>query len=492
MAICLSDFYTKATSKTLGDVELKHISHKDQVHVRHLVWSVRDDKKFAVQTLFHQLVGPRIDAQDFESLPDDELRQLARDFSRHELRRSLDDTPDPQVFVQFRNAVDNRFTKNLEELSATFKKMEFGISDHLRSVVSGMNYNPTLEALKKMGDMCQEQINSARKNLSELARPKLPAFEVPTFFDAYKAAGIPDIVGFNLSCRLADTISSMSVVEQVSKQQEQVSKSLIETVTRQFNISTQIAFDSLAEQIKAIQSWTSFNLNILSGFAQFWEDFEVNYHVTEEKAVRVLKKYNWFVSPSVPSSFVYEAVRIGRKKGNQLGAINALFWEYFSENNFENLSLLIEGWSSSPLFTRRRIKIIKDCVSALKDANRRSNPCNVVLPTLIAQIDGALTRYKKQKGFNLSTKKPKKHLEELKTWFEAEAADQDVLSPRMLDLANYLFFEILFQSAYHGQPLGNPFTFSRHKIMHGEYLTYGRKDNTVRAFLILDFLAALK
>ena len=401
--------------------------------------------------------------------------------------------PDQQVFFQFRDAVDTRFTKNLEELSAIFRKMEFGISDQLRRVASGLNHNPTLEALKKMAGEPQEQINNAMKSLSELARPKPPTFEIPTFFDAYKAAGIPNILEqLTLSSRLSDTISSMSVIKQITKQQEQISNNLIETVTRQFHIPTQIAFDSLAEQIKAIQSWTSFNPNILSGFTKFWEDFEVSYHVTEEKAVRVLKKYNWFVSPSVPASFVYEAVRIGRKKGNQLRAINALFWEYFSENNFENLSLLTEGWSSSPLFTRRRMKIIKDCVSALKDANRRSNPCNVVLPTLIAQIDGALTKFKNQKGFSFSAKKSKNHLEELKTWFEAEATNQDVLSPRMLDLANYLFFEILFQSAYLGQPLGNPFTFSRHKIMHGEYLTYGRKDNTIRAFLILDFLAALK
>lgn len=34
-------------------------------------------------------------------------------------------------------------------------------------------------------------------------------------------------------------------------------------------------------------------------------------------------------------------------------------------------------------------------------------------------------------------------------------------------------------------------TFNRHKIMHGEYLKYGRIDNTIRAFLILDFLATL-
>ncbi|MFY9611280.1 MAG: hypothetical protein WAU45_22060 [Blastocatellia bacterium] len=344
MAICLSDFYTKTTSKTLGDVELKHISYNDQDHIRDLIWSVTDDKQFAVQTLYHQLVGPRIDAQDFESLPEDELRQLARDYSRHELMRSSDDMPDQQVFFQFRNAVDTRFTKNFEELRATFRKMEFGLSDQLRRVASGMNHNPTFDALKNMAGARQEQINSAMKSLSELARPKLPTFEISTFFDACKAASFLDIVEqLNLSSRLADTISSMSVIEQVVKQQEQISSNLIETVRRQFHIPTQIAFDSLAEQIKAIQSWTSFNPNILGGFTKFWEDFEVNYHVTEEKAVRVLKKYNWFVSPSVPASFVYEAVRIGRKKGNQLKAINALFWEYFSENNFENLGILVEG-----------------------------------------------------------------------------------------------------------------------------------------------------
>jgi hypothetical protein len=489
MSICLSDFHTKTTSKTLGDVELKHISYKDQSHIRDVIWSVKDDKQFTVQILYHELVSPRIDAQVFESLPEDELRQLTRDYSRHELRQSLDDIRDPEVFFRFRNAVDNRFRTDREELGAAFRKMELGISSQLKSVGSGLNYDPTLGALKKAVEARQEQINTSVKNLSELARQKLPTLEIPTLVDAYKAAGMPDILQ-SLSSRLADTISSISGIEQIVKQQEQISKNLIETVTSQFHIPAQAAFDSLAEHIRAIQSWTAFNPAILSGFTKFWEDFEATYHITEDKAVRVLKKYNWFVSPSVPASFVSEAVRIGRKKGNQNKALNALFWDYFSENNFENLSVLVEGWSSSPLFTRRRMKIIKDCVSVLRDAKGRSNPCNVALPTLIAQIDGVLTKFRKQKGFNFSGKK--KQMEELKPWFETETTNQNVLSPQMLDLANYLFFEILFQSANHGQPLANPFTFSRHKIMHGEYLTYGRKDNTIRAFLILDFLAALK
>jgi len=56
------------------------------------------------------------------------------------------------------------------------------------------------------------------------------------------------------------------------------------------------------------------------------------------------------------------------------------------------------------------------------------------------------------------------------------------------ELANEVFLNILFQGSQRGEPLKTPFTFNRHKIMHGEYVKYGRIDNTIRAFLILDFL----
>jgi hypothetical protein len=59
-------------------------------------------------------------------------------------------------------------------------------------------------------------------------------------------------------------------------------------------------------------------------------------------------------------------------------------------------------------------------------------------------------------------------------------------------IGEYLLLEILFQEAFQGQDLTIPSTFSRHKILHGEYINYGRIDNTIRAFLILDFLHYLE
>lgn len=50
---------------------------------------------------------------------------------------------------------------------------------------------------------------------------------------------------------------------------------------------------------------------------------------------------------------------------------------------------------------------------------------------------------------------------------------------------------VICQKSQIGKPLEAPFTFSRHKILHGGYVKYGRIDNTIRAFLVLDFLASL-
>ncbi len=61
-----------------------------------------------------------------------------------------------------------------------------------------------------------------------------------------------------------------------------------------------------------------------------------------------------------------------------------------------------------------------------------------------------------------------------------------------LKIGSDFILNTLFQSAYTGQDLKRPFGLSRHKIMHGENITYGRKDHLFRSFLILDFLYGIE
>ena len=182
----------------------------------------------------------------------------------------------------------------------------------------------------------------------------------------------------------------------------------------------------------------------------------------------------------MPLTFIFEVVEIGRRKGNQRKTINRLFIDYFSSNNFENLEKLVDGWETNEIF-KSRMKIFRDCISVMRNAKGKYNPSTIVLPTLIAQIDGIRIEFMNRNGLSFWTKD-----RVWKGWFKGQTPNQ-----KLLDLANDIFLNILFQKSQPGRPLETPFTFNRHKIMHGEYLRYGRIDHTIRAFMISDFLATL-
>ena len=210
-------------------------------------------------------------------------------------------------------------------------------------------------------------------------------------------------------------------------------------------------------------------------FAEYLEKLYEDYEITQEQAVEILRKYRWFFSPSMPVTFVAKVVEVGNKNGNQRGVINALFIGYYSQNNYRELTELVHSWSNNPLF-KPRMKILLDCVRTLKLAHSRLNPANVVLPTLIAQLDGILTDYTAKHQRNPQFKSQFRQL------------TQNEYQP---ELVNDVLLELLFQKAIAGQPLAVPFIFNRHKIMHGEYIRYGRMEHVIRTFLLLDFLAHL-
>ena len=151
----------------------------------------------------------------------------------------------------------------------------------------------------------------------------------------------------------------------------------------------------------------------------------------------------------------------------------------------------MDGLETNEIF-KPRIKIFRDCVSVMRNAKGKYNPSTIVLPTLIAQIDGIRREFMEQirrefmEQNGLSFNPKKRNVVGWKVWFKGQTSNQE-----LLDLANDIFLNILFQKSQPGRPLETPFTFNRHKIMHGEYLKYGRIDNTIRAFLISDFLATL-
>jgi len=416
----------KSKSKLFGEMELKRISIGDLQSFIKLLDKVKDDREFTVKVLHHQIILPKISVFEFSRIPDSELIKIAKDFVRHE----------QNIFKYFKETTEEEFFTNFKEAIITYHRK---LSMDLQA-----NLEPMIESTKQIFENFNKQYTD---------------FLTSTTYFAESIKGISKIT------------------EQIRKQHSQILESL-KPVVEQYQSIAWILSETLIPQINFWQRWVEQNRAIFNSYKTFWHAFQEKYKIAKEKAIQVLRKYKWFVSPSMPLSFVFEIVKVGRRNGNQRGAINRLFIEYFTSNNFENLEILVNSWKTNSLF-KPRMKIFRDCIAVMKNANNKYNPSNIVLPVLIAQIDGIRIEFMDRNGLSFWNKK-------WKEWFKGQTQGQE-----LLDLANDIFINILFQNSQPGKPLKTPFTFNRHKIMHGEILRYGRIDNVIRAFLILDFLATI-
>lgn len=422
----------KSKSKTFGEIQLKYISVADLTFFVELLDKVKDDKEFVIQVLYHQLTTPKVSFTEFNKIPYDKLIEIARDFVGHE----------QHTFQYFRETTDTGFFTNFREAIKTYHQKQ----------------NQTA-----LGPMIESSIRA-----------------LENFNKQYPS----------ISRQIKYTAESIGAISKAAEQFREAQLSIVNSLRpaiEQYLLNARIVSEYLPPLINFWQKGVEQNAVIFDRFTEFWQTFQKQYRIPEQEAILILRKHKWFITPSLPLVFVFEAVKIGRRSGNQRGAINRLFVDYFSTDNFKNLENLVNGWETDKIFTPR-MKIFRDCVFAMKNT-KGYNASNIVLPTLIAQINGIQTEFMVQNGLSFKKGKLKNkngEVVKMKEYFKNLTSND-----KMLDLANDIFLKILFQRSLPGKPLENPFYFNRHKILHGEYFRYGRIENTIRAFLILDFLATL-
>jgi len=445
VVLVLNSHNTKTKSETLGGVELKYVSYGDSIEFAKILQETTKDRDFVAKILFHQLVKPKISFGDFQKTSDVELEALAKAFVKNENHtfKYFQDTGD--YFKDFKKALVVGHEKHIEELRKTFE--------------------PIIKS-------AQETLTAFSKNYASVIQQAIDG----TSYIQESMRGLAQ------------------VVQQVSDTQRRLFES-IKPAVEQYQAIAKIIAESLRPQIDFWQKWTEQNKKVFDSFSKYWADFQKTYNIAEQKAVGVLQKYKWFITPSFPMPFIFEVVKLDKKKGRQDKAVNGLFIKYFEAKNWQNLEGMVNDWKNKPLL-KKRYKILADCVEVVKIASKKDvNGANVVLPTLITQIDGALTDYLNSKNIQwdcdyddwIDRKTGKVKKIGRKTQFKN--SKPKVLTTQLDDLANDIFLNILFQRSQKGKPLATPFSFNRHKIIHGESIKYGRKDYLIRAFMVLDLLA---
>jgi len=431
---------TELKLEGFGEIELKFVSIGDWSEFLKIISKYKNlgSKDATQEIIYHQLIKPKINMAEFKLLSDSDLIKISRAFVEKHRDcefKYFNDTGN--FFNDFINAIKTANEKQNEELKRNFEsviKALCAFNKDYGSVIQGATFyiNKSLLGISKFA----EQFKGVQLKLAELLKPMVEGCQ--------------------------------SFVHQIG---------------------------FLRPQIDFWQKWTEQNKSIFNNVEKFWANFQQEYKIAEQKATCVLKRYKWFIAPDMPINLVFKIVKLAETKGRHDKQINSLFINYFSANNWHNLEQMVIKWRTSPLL-KKRMNILLDCIKALKKTKSRNiNLPNIILPTLIAQIDGFLTDYLKSKNiswdvnyddFNLKNKTKIGR----KTQFKRHKSI--MLDVQFDELANHVFLNILFQKSQKGKPLKTPFNFNRHKIMHGENIEYGRKDYLIRAFLVMDFLVSLK
>lgn len=369
VALKLNYLNTKSKSKTFGDVELKYILFGDKFFVE-LLDKTKDNKEFVIHVLYHQLITPQVSFTEFSKISDEELIKLARDFVRQEqhIFEHFKETADAKFFTNFREAIKEYHQRQVEQLQATIEPIKA-----IKNTFEGFN--------KQYADIIKQTIK-------------------PTSYITESIKGISKVaeqfreVQFRVAESLRPVREALRIAESFGP------------VIKQYQLIARNLSKVLTPKIIFWQRWVEQNKKIFDSYAKFWHAFQKQYRIAEQEAIQILSKYKWFITPSLPLNFVFKAVKIGGRRGNQRKAINRLFVDYFSSENFKNLENLVDGWGTNKIF-KPRMKIFMDCVFAMRNAKDKCNPSNFVLPTLIAQIEGIQIEFMEQNGLSFDLKKKK-------------------------------------------------------------------------------------
>lgn len=401
------------------------------------------DREAACKILAHQATGAHPSLDQMRSLPDAKLQEITRQFIQAS-RLKLPDALESDIFQTFRKILLDIRDKENELLRKLLPQQ--GSAQKLLQAIS------IVDRVAPFPPGYLEHINRFRESL-------------------LKSSGFVN-----------------DIVPKALQDQLELQRKLIATAVTPLK-------KMFSETQQQMQKWFNQHRPIFDDFATKWVAIEKQYRVSEKEAALVLRKYKWFLCPSMYADSIFQVIKIARKPGRKDREINRWFLAYWSENNWQLLEAMVNGWQTNKLMAKR-MRAIKSCLYLLKGANGlKANVALAILPTLIAQIDGYLSDYMKEKKIPFQAAyedagKGEKARKGRKSQFSS--AVPCALSEEMEQTTRALFLDILLQHSRTGEPLKVQYNFNRHKIMHGESVNYGRLDFVIKAFMLLDYLAFLQ
>jgi gas vesicle protein len=277
-----------------------------------------------------------------------------------------------------------------------------------------------------------------------------------------------------------DNAETIKLFRSVREAQQRDIAETARVISRELALTTQGIREALMPHI------TAFREGLAEAQAQLAAELAALNREAKEvrrQAMPLLRETEWILPMSIPYSFVGVVAHAAARKTGGRALLRAQLLKFYSRDQHLELRRMVTAWKSNPLF-RRRMRIIEDCVRVVAAGRRGAvNPSNVVLPALIAQVEGILRDYTEQ----LMAREGRVPEGGPKALFR-KVHEKDLTSD-LVEILDRMLWDVLFQHSDRGKPLRPGLKLSRHKIMHGEDTRYGKREHVLRVFFMLDYLA---
>lgn len=516
-------------NNTLGTLELRPIFDDDLNYLLKNINESLDGESLCKGFIINQLNSPEISIERLNDLNQSEIKNILERYLKCNNMDEYFNFSENSVYDDFKDGVtayrehiikpfEDNYDKMVDSIRNSLSSLNIygGLEDYILNthiasmqlMANNLGVSQAVENLKYMADItspiidalntsaisqAMDAVDSARRTMGNLVESNMAAISQATAATDTARKMTNSVVEPHMLA-ISQTLSDMDAISETIKNLDSI-----------FNNSAisqaAMILNAIQPQISFWNDWLNNNRQIFKFYEDsnaFWKNVRKHYNISKKKALTCIKKYNWFISPSMDPSIVYNIVSVCKSDSkSKWGDINHVFYDYFLEDDCEKLNLFVDNWSSNPIF-EGRMKIIRDCVEIIKNHPKNVNFSNLVVPVLISQIDGIQMEFMNQRGLKVDKKKvvcdfegnrkKDEHRQNIKhRQYIRELTSND----EFLDAMNDVFLDVLFQHTERGEDHKTSIKFSRHKIMHGEHFTYGRKYNAIRCFMILDFFHGL-